>query len=258
MSAFPTDVTGIWKSEFDSQIGLQKYTFSLKQNGTNLTGTANSEAGERKREAELKEGKVEGDVVSFVEMMNFQENEIRITYTGKLSADANEIKFTREVGDFAKEEIVAKREQTPSAASPPTAKALRIKAGKDTTLTDSNGNVWLAEQGFEGGSTVDHDPPVAIAGTKNPELFQSEHYSMDSFSCKIPNGKLYRETLFCRNLRRHYRPRRSACFPSMCRATSSRISMFGLKAGGPNRAYVETVPVEVTNGEFRIGFTAQG
>ena len=29
------------------------------------------------------------------------------------------------------------------------------------------------------------------------------------------------------------------------------------KTGGPNRAYIETVPVEVTNGEFRITFTSQ-
>ncbi len=29
------------------------------------------------------------------------------------------------------------------------------------------------------------------------------------------------------------------------------------KTGGPSRAYVETVPVEVTNGEFRIVFTSQ-
>ena len=31
-------------------------------------------------------------------MLNFQDNEIRITYSGKLSANGNEIKFTREVG----------------------------------------------------------------------------------------------------------------------------------------------------------------
>ena len=29
------------------------------------------------------------------------------------------------------------------------------------------------------------------------------------------------------------------------------------KTGGPNRAYIETVPVEVTDGEFRIVFTSQ-
>ena len=75
-----------------------------------MTGKAHAEVGDRKREAELKEGKVDGDTISFVEILSIQDNEIRISYTGKRSADGNEIKFTREVGDFAKEEIVAKRE----------------------------------------------------------------------------------------------------------------------------------------------------
>jgi len=117
-----TDVTGTWKAEFDSQIGVQKYTYTFNQNGTNLTGKASSEVNGEKREAELKEGRVEGDTVSFVETLNFQDNDIRITYTGKLSTNANEIKFAREVGDFAKEEIVAKREPAasgrPAPASP--------------------------------------------------------------------------------------------------------------------------------------------
>ena len=30
-----------------------------------------------------------------------------------------------------------------------------------------------------------------------------------------------------------------------------------VKAGGPNRAYIETVPIEVTNGVFKIEFTSQ-
>ncbi len=51
---------------------------------------------------------MDGDKVSFVEMLDFQGNEIRITYTGTISG--NEMKLTRAVGDFAKEEIVAKRE----------------------------------------------------------------------------------------------------------------------------------------------------
>ncbi len=32
--------------------------------------------------------------------------------------------------------------------------------------------------------------------------------------------------------------------------------MFGSRRAGANRAYVETVPVEVTNGEFKIIFTS--
>jgi enterochelin esterase-like enzyme/translation initiation factor IF-1 len=114
------DLTGTWKSEFDSQIGLQKYTYALKQDGTNLTGKASSEIGEQKRETELKEGRVVGDKVSFVEMLSFQDNEIRITYTGTVSSD--EMKLTREVGEFAKEEIVAKREKAAASAKSPAGK----------------------------------------------------------------------------------------------------------------------------------------
>ena len=109
LSLFAADVNGTWKAEFDSQIGNQKYTYTFKQDGTNLTGEADSEINGQKRAAELKEGKVDGDTISFVEMLKFQENDIRITYTGKLLAGGNEIKFAREVGEFAKEEIVAKR-----------------------------------------------------------------------------------------------------------------------------------------------------
>lgn len=101
------DVTGQWRAEFDTQIGVQKYTFTFRTDGDKLSGKAVSEAGERKREAELKEGTVTGDTLSFVELLNFQGNDLRIRYTGK--ASANEIAFTREVGDFAKESFKATR-----------------------------------------------------------------------------------------------------------------------------------------------------
>src|SRR5438874_12020511 len=97
---FAADLTGTWKSEFDSQIGRQKYTCTLKQEGDKLTGKANSEINGQKHESELSEGKVEGDKVSFVEMLNFNGNNIRITYKGTIAT--NEMKFTREVGTFAK------------------------------------------------------------------------------------------------------------------------------------------------------------
>ena len=51
---------------------------------------------------------MDGDTVSFVEMLNFQGTEIRIQYTGKITS-ADEIKFTRQVADFATEELVATR-----------------------------------------------------------------------------------------------------------------------------------------------------
>src|SRR2546427_3113771 len=114
LSALAADVTGTWKAEFDTQRGLQKYTFTLKQDGASVTGKANVDREGEKREAELKEGKVEGDTVTFVERLKIQDNDVRITYTGKISG--NEIKFTRQVGEFGKSEATAKREGGAAAA----------------------------------------------------------------------------------------------------------------------------------------------
>jgi len=107
-SILAADVSGMWKADFDTQRGLQKYTFTLKQDGATVTGKASVATDDQTREADLKEGKVEGHTVSFVEMLSFQDNEIRIVFTGKISGD--EIKFTRQVGDFGSSEAVAKRD----------------------------------------------------------------------------------------------------------------------------------------------------
>jgi enterochelin esterase-like enzyme len=115
-AAQAVDVTGQWRAEFDTQIGVQKYTFTFRTDGDKLSGKAVSEAGERKREADLKEGTITGDTLSFVELLNFQGNDLRIRYTGK--ASANEIAFTREVGDFAKESFKATRVAAGSGSAP--------------------------------------------------------------------------------------------------------------------------------------------
>jgi len=123
MAAFPCglcvaaaatdDLTGTWKSEFDSQIGRQKYTYTLKQEGDKLTGKANSEVNDQKREVQLSEGKIDGDKVSFVEILPFNGDDLRIAYKGTIVS--NELKLTREVGTFATEEIVLKRERAEQA-----------------------------------------------------------------------------------------------------------------------------------------------
>jgi enterochelin esterase-like enzyme len=108
LSALGADVSGTWKAEFETQRGLQKYTLTLKQEGTLVSGKAHVEMTDRTREAEFKEGKMDGDTVTFVENLNVQGNEICITFTGKVTG--NEIKFTRQAGDFGSSEATAKRE----------------------------------------------------------------------------------------------------------------------------------------------------
>jgi len=99
------DISGTWKASFDTQIGQQNYTYQFVVKDATLTGQILSEMGGT---TEIQQGKVEGNKVSFVEIFKFDGNEIRITYTGQITSD-DEIKFTRQVAEFATEELVAKR-----------------------------------------------------------------------------------------------------------------------------------------------------
>jgi hypothetical protein len=101
--AFGADVTGKWTASFDTQIGVQNYTYNLKVDGGKLTGTAKSQFGE----TAITEGTVNGDDIAFVENLDFQGQPLRIEYRGKVSGD--EIRFTRKVADVATEEFVATR-----------------------------------------------------------------------------------------------------------------------------------------------------
>ena len=106
--AHAADISGKWQSEFDTQIGVQKYVYTFKVEGENLTGTASSDRNGEKGTVAIQKGTVTKDRIYFVEPLNFDGQEVSIEYTGKMTGD-NEIKFTRKVGDFATEEVVAKR-----------------------------------------------------------------------------------------------------------------------------------------------------
>jgi len=251
-SVWAANVTGVWKAQFDTQRGLQKYTFTLQQDGTKVAGNASAEVNGAKRESELKEGKIEGDTVSFVEPLNIQGNDLRITYTGKVSD--NEIKFTRQVGDFATTEAVAKRESATAPAQPaPAARTVRIKAGKSEPVKDADGNVWLADQGFEGGQTIER-PDIQIANTKSPDLYRAERYSMDSFSWPAPNGKYVVKLHFAETFDGVTGPGERV-FSFNVQGREFKDFDVWVKAGGALKAYVETVPVEVTDGKIKVTFT---
>jgi hypothetical protein len=103
------DAAGKWKSEFDTQAGHMQYTFDLKTDAAKITGQA-----VRVRDGEtatntLSDGKIKDEDISFVETAKFQDQEVRIEYTGKITGD--EMKLNRKVGDFGATDIVAKREK---------------------------------------------------------------------------------------------------------------------------------------------------
>jgi hypothetical protein len=106
VAAAPTaDINGTWTTAFDSQVGRQTYTYTIKVEGGTLTGNAKSNLGEG-----AISGTVDGDKVTFVENLNYQGQVLAITYTGKI-VSADEIKFKRDVGGQGGEEFTLARQK---------------------------------------------------------------------------------------------------------------------------------------------------
>ena len=144
---------------------------------------------------------------------------------------------------------------TPAASAKPATQAppVRIKAGYFSSFKDSEGNTWLPDQAFTGGETIER-PDLEIANTKDPIIYRAERYSMTGFSYPVPNGKYTVKLHFCETFEGIAGP-------------GERVFSFNVeghdfkdfdpwaKTGGHQRAYIETVPVEVTDGKLDVTFT---
>src|SRR5579859_140890 len=146
----------------------------------------------------------------------------------------------------------------PAASQAPAATAtagevIRIKAGKSEPVKDADGNIWLADQGFEGGQTLER-PDIQVANTKSPDLYRAEHYSMDSFSWPVPNGKYVVKLHFAETYEGITGPGERV-FSFNVNGHDFKDFDPWVKAGGPMKAYVETVPIEVNDGKIKVTFT---
>jgi hypothetical protein len=104
LAALAADISGTWATSFDSQVGVQTYTYTFVVKGSEVTGRFKSANGE----GAITEGKLEGDKLTFVENMDYQGQALRIVYSGTV-VSADEIKFKRDVGGQGGEEFTAKR-----------------------------------------------------------------------------------------------------------------------------------------------------
>jgi hypothetical protein len=144
------------------------------------------------------------------------------------------------------------------AVTPPPAtafKAVRIKADSTEPLTDADGNVWLPDQGFSDSSTAERSD-LQIANTKTPAIYMTERYSMDSFSYPLPNGKYIVKLHFCETYEDITGPGQRVFTFNVQGHEFKDFDIF-VKAGGALRAYIETVPVEITDGKLLVTFTSQ-
>lgn len=142
----------------------------------------------------------------------------------------------------------------PAPAPVPVMSPVRIKAGSSAEFKDSDGNVWLGDQGFVDGETAERSD-AQIANTKTPAIYVSERYSMTAFSHPVPNGKY--------TVKLHFAETYDGITGAGQRVFSFNVEGHEfkdfdvwVKAGGGLRAYVETVNVEVTDGKLDITFTS--
>ena len=104
VTALAADFNGKWTAQVESPRGTQTVTFNFHVDGSKLTGTVST----RRGDTEIQDGKVDGDNISFDQVMNFNGNEFKISYTGKAEGD-DSIHFSRQFGDRPAQEFTAKR-----------------------------------------------------------------------------------------------------------------------------------------------------
>jgi len=93
LTASAADISGNWTGTAEGPQGTLQRRFTFHQDGTKLTGETVSEFTGK---SAITDGKVEGDAISFSITANFQGNEMKLTYKGKIAGDT--IKLTSEFG----------------------------------------------------------------------------------------------------------------------------------------------------------------
>lgn len=99
--------SGRWLADVDTPYGPIGYVFSFQTDGSALRGTAQSPFSR----FELKDGRVDGDRITFVEETTFDGRQVRMQYRGQLVGD--EIRFTRTNAMGRLDTFVARREGAP-------------------------------------------------------------------------------------------------------------------------------------------------
>jgi hypothetical protein len=103
-TASAAEVAGKWKAAIETPNGNFETTFVFKVDGDKLTGTVSGPGGDQP----IADGKVDGDTVTFAVTGNYNGNEFKLNYKGKVAGD--ELKLTLSFpGREQTFEITAKR-----------------------------------------------------------------------------------------------------------------------------------------------------
>jgi hypothetical protein len=89
VAALAADFNGKWSATVTGMRGPQNISFNFKVDGTTLTGTITTPRGD----TDISNGKIDGDNISFDQVLNFNGNSFTINYKGTIAGDS--IKFSR-------------------------------------------------------------------------------------------------------------------------------------------------------------------
>ena len=120
-------------------------------------------------------------------------------------------------------------------------------------MTDSQGNVWLGDEGFADGDVYEATDAV-VTNTTVPALYGVERYGMTAYSFAVPNGK-YTVKLHFAEVYSGISGPGDRVFSFNVQGHEFKDFDIWVKAGGFSKAYVESVDVEVTDGKLNITFT---
>jgi hypothetical protein len=129
--------------------------------------------------------------------------------------------------------------------------AIRVNCG-GPSYTDSKGQVWQADTGFNGGT--EQTISGTVSGTSDPLLFESYRLNPTSYSFQIPNGQYQVKLYFAEAT-----PRAELVGARVFNVSLEGSVVFAnvdiFEAVGANAALIDEANVTVTNGTIVIGFT---
>jgi hypothetical protein len=88
VSARAADVDGKWTGSLDTPMGAVQVGFNFKADGANLTGTTTGPDGS---EIAIKNGKIDGDKITFLVSIDFGGMSLDLNYTGVVKKDSVEL-----------------------------------------------------------------------------------------------------------------------------------------------------------------------
>ncbi|RCS54837.1 glycoside hydrolase family 10 [Bremerella cremea] len=170
-----TTLAGTWYAQFETPFGMQTYQLQFTPEGDAAAkATAHVEAEGEKRDVEFTEVKITDDTISFAEVRQFDQRELRIEYSGKLKG--NDLVLSRMFGNRNGQEVVATRQVPKRQPTTEVAPLVEVKidhllkdAGKDFFLIGMAGDLPARYSAEELALAAEHFAAITPENCMKPE-----------------------------------------------------------------------------------------